>query len=115
MALPHLASRGLSSLEIHLPETPPPQLLSSQSGESEWPRLLGLWRVLPGCGAKGDDQAWVSSPGASAQVVRGLPHAHWENQIVSHSIPIAHWLDSNKVTTGLCVLILHNHHLNLNL
>lgn len=71
-------------------------------GEMEWQRLLVPFLLQPGCGAGGDDQAWVSSAGVSACVVRGLPHTHWENQIASHSFPTAHWLDSNEAPTGLC-------------
>lgn len=40
-----------------------------------------------------------SCPGASAHLVCGLPHTHWENQTASHSVPAAHWLDSNEALT----------------
>lgn len=103
MALPRdyqITTRGLSGFQVHLPETPPAPYLPV--GEMEWQRLLVPFLLQPGCGAGGDDQAWVSSAGASACVVRGLPHTHWENQIASHSFPTAHWLDSNEAPTGLC-------------
>lgn len=56
----------------------------------------------------------VFPPGAHADLVVAFLLPRGENQTALRSVPGAHWLDSSEAPTGLCVFILHNHHLNLN-
>lgn len=117
MAFPQnhtIATGWLSGFQIHLPGTPPdssPHIQRRVSGISSWTHswfsldveLTGMTKLLV-----------VSLQELSHTWFVAFLTPIGKTKQPFTSIPVVHWLDSNKTPTGLCVSILHNLHLNLN-